>query len=293
VQFARGALDVRRWRAHPLPMRLLTLLSFLALPTLGCASIRGADDARPVRVLVYNIHAGRDAAGADNLERVAALVREVGADVTLLQEVDRGTERSGRVDQVAELARRTGMHAAFGRTLDYQGGEYGIAILSRWPIADDTLIHLPVEPPQQRAGGSYEPRGAQRALVARPGGSLAVLNTHLDASGHDRFRAQEIEHIIALAGASAVSVGRSIVGGDFNATPESAVIARARAAGLRDAWSECGGDPKGGLTYPAVSPVKRIDYLFLRGDLRCLSARVLDSDASDHRPVVFEVGRGA
>ncbi|HWJ20891.1 MAG TPA: hypothetical protein VNS52_00940, partial [Gemmatimonadaceae bacterium] len=56
---------------------------------------------RELRVLVYNTHAGQDAAHAPNLPRVAALVREVGADVVLLQEVDRGTRRSGGVDQPA------------------------------------------------------------------------------------------------------------------------------------------------------------------------------------------------
>ena len=37
-------------------------------------------------------------------------------------------------------------------------GKYGVAILSRWPIVADTLVHLPVTPPQARAGGSHEPR---------------------------------------------------------------------------------------------------------------------------------------
>src|SRR4051812_45709975 len=60
------------------------------------------------KVLVYNVHAGKDAAGKDNLQRVAEVVRDVGADVVLLQEVDKGTRRSGGVDQPAEYARRTG-----------------------------------------------------------------------------------------------------------------------------------------------------------------------------------------
>ena len=63
-----------------------------------------------VRVLVFNIHAGKDAAGKDNLQDVAALARTSGATVVLLQEVDRGTARSGKIDQVAVL----GEHAAIG-----------------------------------------------------------------------------------------------------------------------------------------------------------------------------------
>src|SRR6185436_15414792 len=81
------------------------------------------------------------------------IVKRNKPDIVLFQEVDKVMRRSGNVDQPAEYARRTGYHVAFGRSLYYDGGEYGIAILSRWPIRDDTTIHLPVEPPQERSGG--------------------------------------------------------------------------------------------------------------------------------------------
>lgn len=240
-----------------------------------------------LRVLVYNIHAGKDAAGADNLERVAALVRETGADVALFQEVDQGTERSGRVDQPAVLAARTGFHAAFGSALDYQGGKYGVAILSRWPIARDTLIHLPVDPPQERAGGSHEPRGALRVAIASPYGPLTIVNTHLDPSRDDRWRKQEAERVAAIVATAERGGGVVLAGGDFNSTPESAVQDGLRRSGMRDGWAECGSGA--GWSYPADVPVKRIDYLFLTGAAHCRSARVLDSQASDHRAVLFDV----
>ena len=60
---------------------------------------------------------GGIAGGVDNLERVAQLIRETSADVVLLQEVDKGTRRSGGVDQPAVLSRLTGLHVAFGRRL--------------------------------------------------------------------------------------------------------------------------------------------------------------------------------
>jgi endonuclease/exonuclease/phosphatase (EEP) superfamily protein YafD len=78
-----------------------------------------------------------------------------------------------------------------------------------------------------------------------------------------------------------------IAGGDFNSTPESAVQSRLRDRGLRDVWMECAsGD---GATYPADLPVKRIDYLYLTGDIRCASARVVETPASDHRPLLVEL----
>ena len=276
-----------------LPIRPIASLALAAaLAAAPACSRRAPSPSTAVRVLVYNIHAGKDAAGQDNLARVAALARAERADVVLLQEVDRGTRRSGGVDQVALLERESGLHAAFGRTLDYDGGQYGIALLSRWPIAHDTLVHLPVTPPQQRAGGSYEPRGALVARLAAPGLALRVLNTHLDASRDDSYRRQEVVTVAALVRQlldESAGAPRRLVfaGGDFNSEPPSATHAAMVDAGFRDAWTECGrGDS---LTFPADRPVKRIDYLWLTGTARCTSAKVLDSQASDHRGVLFTV----
>jgi acyl-homoserine-lactone acylase len=239
-------------------------------------------------VLVYNVHAGKDAGGVDNLDRVAEIVKSSGAEIALLQEVDRGTRRSGGVDQPAEYAKRTGMHVAFGRSLNYDGGEYGIAILSRWPIRHDSAVPLVVDPPQLRSGASYEPRIAMLATIAAPDGDIVVVNTHLDASGDDSWRRQEAKKVIEIGRALGQrGVRRLLVGGDFNSTPESAVQADLASGGFQDAWSRCGtGD---GLSYPATSSTKRIDYLYLVGSTTCSGGAVLTTDASDHRPVKFTV----
>jgi endonuclease/exonuclease/phosphatase family metal-dependent hydrolase len=236
-------------------------------------------------VLVYNIHAGKDAAGVPNLERIAELVRDTRADLVLLQEVDRNTQRSGPVDQPATLARLTGYAVAFGRTIGFQGGDYGIAILSRWPIAQDTLVPLVVTAPPGRTAEGREQRGVLRATISTPAGPLALLNTHLDHTGEDVWRLQEIATVLRVA--SSVEGMPLLLGGDFNATPQSAVHAELRAAGYRDAWSECGqGDER---TFPARAPVRRIDYLYLSGATTCRSARVLPGEASDHRAVLFRL----
>lgn len=273
---------------HTLLSRVV--LTSLALSGLACASVRSRDTGPEVRVLVYNIHAGKDAKGVDNLARVAEIVRSTGADIALLQEVDRGTTRSGKVDQMAVLSRLTGFHAAFGKTLDYQGGDYGIAIFSRWPINRDSLIRLPVDPPQERSGRVSEPRGALQAVIQVHGAPLEILNTHIDASREDFYRKQEMTSILRLATRSIIDVRRStLVGGDLNAEPGSAVIELVRGSPLRDAWPECGQGP--GLTYPADRPIKRIDYLLLPVGWSCVSGTVVETEASDHRPVIFTLRR--
>jgi endonuclease/exonuclease/phosphatase family metal-dependent hydrolase len=263
--------------------RVILAAAFAAIA--GCARPAPVPSTPPeIRVLVYNVHAGKDAVGTDNLERVADLVRATKADVVLLQEIDRSTRRSGRIDQPDVLARRTGFAVAFGKTLDYDGGEYGIAVLTRWPVTRAELIRLPVEPPQRRSGGSYEPRGAQRVMVRAPDRELVLINTHLDPSRDDHYRRQEIRTVLRIARHGGVV---TLVGGDFNSTPESEVQASIRNAGLRDAWLECGrGD---GFTYPADVPIKRIDYVYLTGSATCTHAEVLETTASDHRPLLVTV----
>ena len=239
-----------------------------------------------LRVLVLNMHAGADAAGRSNLERVATLVQETGADLVLLQEVDSATRRSGGVDQAAALARSTGLAARFGSALAYQGGGYGVATLSRFPIRASRLVRLPVDPPQERAGGAREPRGVLHVTVQTPGGPVHVLNTHLDPSADDRWRRQEGDSVLAVARRLAADGVAVLAGGDFNATPDSEAQQALRAGGLRDLWPGCGSG--NGRTYPASGPTKRIDYLYAVGaNVRCSAARVVRSEASDHLGVLF------
>ncbi|HEY0022236.1 MAG TPA: endonuclease/exonuclease/phosphatase family protein [Longimicrobium sp.] len=262
-----------------------TFVLALAALLAGCATVPAPPPEREVTVLVYNIRAGKDLAGGENLPRVAELVRGTGADLVLLQEVDRNTQRSGPADQPAVLARLTGYSVAFGRTIGFQGGDYGVAVLSRWPIRRDTLVPLLVTAPSGRTTENREQRGVLLAVVDAPGGPIAVLDTHLDHTGDDVWRLQEIATVLRVA---RTEPGMPVlIGGDLNARPESAVHEQLRGAGFRDAWEGCGeGDA---MTFPASAPDRRIDYLYVDGATRCQSARVLASDASDHRPLVFRL----
>ena len=93
-----------------------------------------SDTSAPIRVATYNIKHGRGMDGVLDLERTLATLKSLNADVIALQEVDDQARRSGGVDQASWLAERLGMHAAYGAFMDFQGGRYGLAILSRRPI---------------------------------------------------------------------------------------------------------------------------------------------------------------
>lgn len=238
-------------------------------------------------VVSFNIRAGTDLGGAPSLDRVAAFLDSLGADVVLLQEVDRETDRSGGIDQLAELRRMTGMHGVFARAIDFDGGEYGIGLLSRWPIADHVVVPLTAELPPGLEHAAYEPRVLLHARLASPWGELSVLNTHLSHEAFGTYRRQELVGLLADLHRRAGPADMAIVGGDLNAVPGTDEI-EAVSLALADAWTLCGtGD---GETFPSDAPVRRIDYVFLRG-LGCAVARVPATTMSDHRPLVVEVVR--
>lgn len=288
--------------------RSIAALCSCVLTASGCASTGGGT---PIRIVTYNVHAGIAAGGSRNLEHVAALLRDsIAADVVLLQEIDRGTRRSAGEDQLGTLARLTGMNAAFGRSLGYQGGDYGIAVLSRWPILSDSTVPLVVEPPQERSEKSYEPRVALHTLIDAPDGPLHVLNTHLDPQRAGTYRRQELVGLMAYAQRAVPADARLVLGGDLNTRPATDEIA-ALSLAMTDAWSRCGGVAPaaapaslddtaaaadggaaraGGETFPSTGPDRRIDYLFLRG-VNCGSARVVMTSASDHLPLLVILER--
>lgn len=282
----RGPLPLLR----PLPLLALLLPACAALPG-GTGGPEGGSrpdagtSARAGRLTVvsYNIRAGQDTARQSNLARVAALLDSLRADVALLQEVDRGTRRSGGVDQVAELERLTGMVARFGRSMDYDGGEYGVAVLSRLPIREQAVIPL-TPPPTKDDAEPSEPRVALYVLLDTPDGPLPVLNTHLDA-GEGTHRRQEMLALLATVHRRVGARGPVLVGGDLNARPDTDELSAATLV-LDDAWRRCGGGPE--HTFPAHAPDRRIDYVLLR-ELECTRARVHASTASDHRPLAVEL----
>lgn len=268
--------------------RTFSLLACLAV--LGCAGLSPRATERELRVMTWNIHAGADAHGAPSLDRIGAAIRAAEPDILLLQEVDSATRRSNGVDQLAVLAASTGMQGVFGRSLDYQGGGYGIAILSRHPIVESQTIRLRVDPPQERAGGAYEPRSALVARIRVGSDTIDVVNTHIDASRDDFYRLQEIRTVLAVAGERRGAGHAVILGGDLNSEPGGEVQRLVREAAWRDAWEACGGVGPG-LSYPDSASRKRIDYLYLGMRWRCRGAHVAPNAASDHAPVIVELLR--
>jgi endonuclease/exonuclease/phosphatase family metal-dependent hydrolase len=235
-----------------------------------------------VRVLSYNIRHGEGRDGRIDLKRIADVMKGADPDLIALQEVDRGTDRSGRVDQLAELARQTGMHAEFGKAIDYEGGEYGVAVLSRWPIQTSENRPLPSSP-------DNEGRTALSVLlkVGPDGPVLRFTSTHLSQSrwvDDGLAQAAQLNHLLVTQ-----SDVPGILAGDFNARTDTDVM-----RALQGVWTIASAAP---ATSPGPDPQPpsrrgrgpRNDYVLFRPAerWRVLEASIIDeTTASDHRPVL-------
>ena len=228
--------------------------------------------------MTYNIHVGVGMDKKLDLARIARVINKQHPDLVGLQEVDRGVERTQRIDEIAELANLTKMDYAFAFNLKYQGGQYGVAILSKSPIlATDHHLYLNTR--------EAERRGFIRAEVRIDGMLINFVTTHLDYQYEDGrvFEAQQL-----LAAMKDVK-GPLIVVGDFNDVPAGDAF-KLMSQSFDDAWSQVRSSDDG-FSYPADKPAKRIDYILTRQTDRIRARRVwiVDTLASDHVPVVAEL----
>jgi len=225
-----------------------------------------------LRAATYNIKHGRGMDNKLDLDRTAKAIKSLKADIVALQEVDDRTKRCGGVNQVAELGRRLNMHAAYGSFMSYDGGWYGMGLLSKHPLVNTTPIRLP---------DGNEPRIALVVDIRLPGGQvISAVNVHFDWVDDDGFRfaqaAKVKEVILALH-------RPTILLGDFNDVPKS------RTLGLfSSAFAEVAKPTGRNFTFPANGPNTEIDYIFVSPKERwkTSSAQVVPEKlASDHRPV--------
>lgn len=231
-----------------------------------------------ITVLTYNIHHGRGHDGEVDLERIAKVIRQQKPDFVALQEVDNRTNRTGRVDQTAELARLSKMHGYFFKQIDFDGGEYGQAILSRFEAGELAQQMLPGTPEREQ-------RLLGRARFEIAGHSLWLATTHLHHA-NARIREQQVEAINADVAQIATTDVPVILCGDFNAVPASRALTL-----ISRAWkNSTGGQPI--PTFPATKPARQIDYIFLRpaAALRVIAVKgVAEEVASDHSPLLVEL----
>ncbi len=215
-----------------------------------------------VKVMTYNV---RHCAGMDlalDYDRTADVIHRQKPDVIALQELDSMTGRSGQCYQLDELAKRTDYHPIFGSAIDYDGGKYGVGILTREQPLSTRRIPLPGDEP--------------RVLLVVELEDYVIGCTHLDL---------EEEHRLASAPLIIEEAQRwdkpFILAGDWNDLPNSKLLSE-----LTKQFTILSGNEP---TYPADAPQECIDYIaiFKNHTAKTIETHVINEpEASDHRPLI-------
>lgn len=246
------------------------------LPALLVLLLTGCQSEKPdtLRILAYNIHHAEGMDEVIDLERIAWLIDAVRPDIVALQEVDSVVTRTGGVDQAAELARMTDMQPYFGRFMAYQGGAYGMALLSRLPVSSWTNVRLP---------DGDEPRTVVAAEVELASGqTVRVIGVHYYRTETERL-AQAVAMEAWLATQEPMP---TILAGDFNSYRGDSVLTH-----LEQGWHvvDKGDDFQ---TFPSWAPDREIDYFMWqpRDAFEVAGQELLDEPVmSDHRPLVIDL----
>ncbi|MDR1789537.1 MAG: endonuclease/exonuclease/phosphatase family protein [Opitutaceae bacterium] len=218
------------------------------------------------------MHHGEGTDKRYDIARTADTIAQYNPDIVAVQEVDRGTTRTEGDDQPALLAKRLGMKHVFGKCIPYRGGEYGILILSRFPIERSGMVLLP--PPGQK-----EQRGLLAADLKLPSGKiirLACVHLSTVSDGERAIQTGKINDLLLP------DKSPTLLAGDFNARIGSNAM-----AGIEGAWTNSADSSFGKNTTPYRA--NAIDFIFFRKNdpFRVVETRTCQVPiVSDHNPVL-------
>ena len=257
----------------------------LLLVVSGCGGNKpgSSNDPKPaksVRLMTYNVGAfGKYSENSTDM--VATMIKELGADIVGLQELDSCNTRHNW-HQVKSLAEAVGnWNYTFTAAMDYKGGSYGVGIISKEKLGKEFDLHIP-------KGEGGEPRAC--SIVETP--DFVYATTHLD----------HISDESRIAGAKIIddflwnrykdSDKPVFLCGDMNSSPSGAAIAFFYTH-FRNLAEGCPG------TYPSSGGRNCIDYIFCLRNKASVTVTGFDvpvkydkadaSVASDHLPVIVDV----
>jgi endonuclease/exonuclease/phosphatase family metal-dependent hydrolase len=253
-------------------MKQLAIVTFILLFSLQPGTAQSNLPTKPpLRILSFNTLHGATTKGDFNLDVLADLIKKLEPDLVALQEVDFLTKRAKKMDLATELGQRTSMAPLFGRAMYYNGGEYGVGILSKYTFLSSRNINLPFSP-------GKEPRTALEAtVVIASGDTVSLIATHLDHQKDGIDRVNQVKKINAVF---LENSHPTILAGDFNDVPKSKAIEL-----LEKHWMSSYDKSKPAPTYPSENPKIKIDYVFSFPAQKwtVISSEVIcDPLASDH-----------
>ena len=232
-----------------------------------------------MKLMTYNVQSGRDAWGQLRLDGCCDMIKRLDPDILGLNELRRGCQDSGNADQPAYIAEQTGMDHRFAKAIPMQGaGEYGIGLLSRYPITEFRVFPVPEVPLNEREPGYYEPRVIYRGVVDTPEGKLAVYGTHFGLTRPERVYAVRL--LMELIGKESLP---HVFIGDLNMTPDDPLIGQ-----IKEKLTNTNA-PIPVKTCHTLKLDETIDFIFVSEGIEADEAKAYYSVASDHLPVMCNI----
>ena len=251
-------------------VNLVFILLFLTINNSVCSQSL-TDSSKTIKVLSFNILHGATTNNDFDLDAIAKVIIDADPDFVALQEVDFQTNRAHKYDLVTELGWRTKMSPIFAKAMDYDDGEYGEGILSKFSFLQTRNVALPYTQ-------GNEPRAALEVITVLPSGdTIAFIGTHLDHLVDNTDRVVQANKINNVFSSNTIP---TILAGDLNDTPGSKPILI-----LEEIWNPSFNNENTKPTYPSNNPVKKIDYVMYYPGYRwsVINTEVIcDSIASDH-----------
>ena len=229
--------------------------------------------------MTYNIQSGHNLAGDRNIQHAADVVNQVQPDFLTVNEVRCNTS-DVPVHQANELGRLTGYYPVFGKSIDISGGEYGNAFLTRRPLIEQEVIHIPDRTSDERA--YFEHRTILRSVIEAEGRLITVLGTHFGLAKVEQESA--VETVLEIL---KKEVNPVILMGDLNMEPDNPILQP-----LFDALCDTAEQSDAIKTFPSGEPKIKIDYILHTADVKTVSVRSMDTQNSDHRPLMAELTIG-
>lgn len=246
-----------------------------------------------LKVATYNIGKNEAADNVADFKTLNKAIKNINADIISVVEIDNKTARSQHIDQLKAIADANHLHYAFGKALDFDGGEYGLGVLSKYPIAHAQVVNLP--------SGKAEQRVVLLAQIAVPGFDtpIVMMTTHLDWQKDPAVRLMQARYLLDLSIGDAssefsdIASAIKILAGDFNSTKEEQPVKEI--GYFFNAVERPGSDYR---TWPAVNPAIDLDHIFtFKGQKWNVKKLAIPRDdatfkwsaASDHLPVIAEL----
>lgn len=234
-----------------------------------------------LKIMSYNIRHGEGMDNVLDLSRAAEIIKEQAPDLCGLQEVDNSCLRTNKIEQSSYLAEKTNMTGTFGKFMDFDGGEYGMATLSAKPIISTKRLQLP--------DGIAEPRSAiiHEVQIAKAC-TIVFVNVHFDWVESDEGVSSRLNQAKTLTQYLNTMDKAVIITGDFNCSPGSTTMNYFNEQGFE--FVNKGDD---NLSFQGESKAE-LDHVVFRNTndvkMKAISIDLLEEPVvSDHRPLVAEL----